>query len=186
VLRSIVASNHLDHPLPEAIVDDLFAIYRALILTAREEVQWRLSRILRGQTLPSDAVQWLIEHWDESDHIVNRLLRYPAPNSSIRQWAMDCYQNNCLPSRKSEILALLIDEDIPEFIRHESPDELAWAIFYSRLSKARKVQLIGHLVDRMTSPMLLDLAKRLGSAILIRAGIRSMKAKMKKERLTTA
>jgi hypothetical protein len=180
VLRSIIASNYFDRPLPESIVTDLFAIYRNLIFTTREEVQWCLSRILRGQILAPRAIQWLLEHWDESDHIANRLLRYPVPNLSIRQWAFDCYQNSRLPDRKSEILALLIDEDIPDFVQQEPPDELAWGIFYSRSSKARKVQLISALVDRMTSPVLLDLAKRLSSAALLLAGIRSMKDKDEK------
>lgn len=179
VLRSIIASNYFDRPLPEPIVSDLFAIYRALILTAREKVQWRLSRILRGQILALEAVQWLLEHWDESEHIINRLLRYPVTNSSIQKWAINCYQNNRLPNRKSEILALLIEEDIPDFLKHEPPDSLAWGIFYSRVSKVRKVQLISDLVNRMSSPVLVDLAKRLGSAVLVREGIRSMKVKIK-------
>jgi hypothetical protein len=74
---------------------------------------------------------------------------------------------------------LLIEEDIPDFLKHEPPDELAWGIFYSRVSKVRKVQLISDLVDRMSSPVLVDLAKRLGSAVLVREGIRSMKVKIK-------
>jgi hypothetical protein len=179
VLRSNIVASYFDRPLPEPTVNDLFAIYRALILTAREEAQWCLSRILRGQILSPEAVHWLLEHWNESDHIVNRLLRYPVPSPPIQQWAIDCYRKNRLPDRKSEILALLIGKDIPDFLQHEPPDELAWGVFYSRLSKARKVQLIAALVDRMTSPVLLDVAKRLSSAALLRAGIRSMKAKIR-------
>jgi hypothetical protein len=38
VLRAVIASYPTDHPLPEHIVDHLFAIYRTLILTTREEV----------------------------------------------------------------------------------------------------------------------------------------------------
>jgi hypothetical protein len=177
-LRAVIASNPVDRPLPGRIVDDLFAIYRTLILTAREEVQWCVSRILRGQTLAPEGIKWLLDHSRDSDHIVNRLLRYPTPNPFIRQWAMECYLDGHLADRKSELMALLIDEGIPDFLRQEPADELAWGIFYSRSPKEKKLQLLKTLINDMTSAVLLDLARRLDAVVLIRAGIRSMKVKL--------
>ncbi|MBI2872251.1 MAG: hypothetical protein HYY00_03570 [Chloroflexi bacterium] len=179
VLRAVIVSNPVDRPLPERIVDDLFAVYRALILTAREEVQWCVSRIVRGQALAPEGIQWLLDHWRDSDHVVNRLLRYPKPNPCIRQWAMECYRTRQLASRKSELMALLIDEDIPEFLRQEPADELAWSIFYAHLPQEHKVQLLKTLVNGMTSGVLLDLARRLDAVVLIRTGIKCMQVKLR-------
>jgi hypothetical protein len=76
-------------------------------------------------------------------------------------------------------MALLIDEDIPHFLRQEPADELAWGIFYARLSKAKKVQLLKTLISGMTSSVLLDLARRLDAVVLIRAGIKNMEGKLR-------
>ena len=83
-------------------MDDLFSIYQSLILSAREEVQRCLSRLLKDRTLSREAAAWLLGHWSESEHIVNRLLLYPQPTPPIVAWAAERYERGDLPDRRTE------------------------------------------------------------------------------------
>lgn len=60
------------------IVDQLFEIYQRFVFDRLEDIQWCVSAILRDMLLQKDQICWLLDHCKTSDHIVNRLLRYPV------------------------------------------------------------------------------------------------------------
>lgn len=60
-----------------------------------------------------DAV-WLCNNISKSQHILNRLLRYPALSKAITSWAKKHYFNKEYSSRRAELLSWILDED-PDF-----------------------------------------------------------------------
>jgi hypothetical protein len=166
VLRAqVVASEGLK--LPSRVVRDLFAIYCQLILASREELQWALSRLIRDQELTDEEVAWLIEHWRESHHLVNRLLRYPVPHSEVSAWARQCYTAGLLSDRKSELLAILILEDGIKAFAQEDPVILAWALVRVALPLEQKLDYLEALEPRLPGELIVDISCRLGDPRLI-------------------
>lgn len=152
--------------LPSPIVRDLFAIYRQLIFAGREELQWALSRLIRDQKLTDEEVAWLIEHWQESDHLVNRLLRYPVPHPKVAAWARQCYAAGLLSDRKSEVLALLILEDGIVPFAKEDPVVFAWALVRVALPLEQKLAHLEALA-RLPAEVIVDISCRLGDPRII-------------------
>ena len=167
VLRAVIKRAPENHRLPEHTVENVVAIYQELILRIGEDGQWCLSRLLLGQPVSDVALQWLIANWNASEHITNRLLRYPEKNVAIAAWARAQYEANTLANRKSEIIALLIDARIPAFTQHEPPEVLAWAIYYARTVVSAKVALLQPLISKLPVEMAIDLARRFDSKDLI-------------------
>lgn len=83
VLRSLVKSAQPTALRPHTI-DMLFRIYQQFIFRDNENVQWGVSVILKGKVLSDDAIDWLVENSNKSEHIVNRLLLYPEPTQRSR------------------------------------------------------------------------------------------------------
>ena len=123
VLRAVVLSGG-EQQLPARSVRRLVAIYQKLILDSREEVQWCLSRLLKGQVLDDDAVDWLVQHWVDSVHIVNRLLRYPKVHPRIVKWAKARYRASEVSDRRSEFIAILLSEAPTGDFEGEAPEVL--------------------------------------------------------------
>ena len=166
VLRAqIVASE--GRKVPSRVVRDLFAIYRQLILTGREELQWALSRLIRDQKLTDEEIAWLVERWRESDHLVNRLLRYPVPHPAVVAWARQCYAAGLLSDRKSELLALLIPEDGIAPFAKEDPVDLAWALLRVGIPVERKLAHLERLESWLPAALIADISLRLGDPRLI-------------------
>ena len=90
VLRALIVAGD-GRKLPPPTVRILFDIYREIIFKSREDMQWCLSRLIKDQTLDDVSVTWLIDHWSESTHIINRLLLYPKANPKITNW---CYRSS--------------------------------------------------------------------------------------------
>lgn len=166
VLRAVIVKGG-DQRLSVTTVRDLFAIYRRLILSAREETQWCLSRLIKGQKLDDADVSWLLSHWDHSEHIVNRLLLYPARHAKIEVWARERYAKRDIRNRQSEIIARLLDSDGLETFHEENAETLAWAVLRSRKTAKDKVRLFSALVPRLQCEMIVDFAIRLEAPGLI-------------------
>lgn len=166
VLRAQVVASE-GKKLPSRVVRDLFAIYRQLILAGREELQWALSRLIRDQKLTDGEIAWLVEHWRESDHLVNRLLRYPVPHPNVAAWARQCYAAGLLSDRKSELLALLIPEDGIAPFAKEDPVVLAWALVRLGIPLERKLAHLAALEPRLPAALIADISLRLGDPRLI-------------------
>jgi hypothetical protein len=141
VIRAIIVSHEARRFNP-AVVADLFEIYKARILSVSEPVQWCLSRIVKGQVLSEDAVQWLLDNQRRSPHIVNRLLDYPEGHPKIEAWAVEMYANGELRERLTDLLALLIHDSVPPVLKEGDPAAIIWAIFRSRTHDEVKKQLL--------------------------------------------
>lgn len=141
VIKAILRNNLLGHKLDSQTVGNLFYLYKTFIFHNNEEVKMCANSLIRFQQLDDKSVRWLISHWDKSGHSLNRLLRYPEKHPLISEWAKDIYQQGQLMERQSEVIALLIDENIPAFVK-EKDATIIWAIYYSRISDEAKQRLL--------------------------------------------
>jgi|WetSurMetagenome_2_1015567.scaffolds.fasta_scaffold62899_2 hypothetical protein len=170
VLRAIIIKAD-GHRLSPTTVRDLFAIYRQLILSAREEMQWCLSRLVKDQELDDADVSWLLSHWNESEHLVNRLLLYPVSHTLIDTWTRERYDRAELSHRKSELIARLLEVDDLAAFRNEDPTTLAWAVFRSRRIHESKVSALTTLVSGLDCETIVNFAIRLDAPELIRKAL---------------
>jgi hypothetical protein len=69
------------------------------------------NRTLNGIRLWPSAEQWLCDHVDLSEYILNRVLRYPVMSDVISTWASNNYVTGKYRSRRGELLSWIIDKD---------------------------------------------------------------------------
>lgn len=160
VLRSVVR-NVKASDLSTNITHKLFRIYQFLILTENDEIQWCMSALLKDQSLSEEDIDWLLKNYKQSNHIVNRLLRYPQPTSLIRTWASAVRHSNELSERRSEVLGLLLPEAFQELRSTEDADTLAWAIYYSHASDSERENMLTQIATVATLDSVLKVALRL-------------------------
>jgi hypothetical protein len=142
IIRSIIRQRCDDTRLGRTTTSLLFSLYRNYIFHHNEEVQWCVSTLIKDQILDDEYIEWLVAHYQETNHIVNRLLRYPERHKLIVRWATKVYKNNELNDRSSEIIALLIGDNIPDFINEANSNTVLWGIYYARSSAAIKRRLL--------------------------------------------
>ncbi len=73
------------------------------------------NNLIMNLTLDPNAEKWLCENVDQSELILNRLLRYPTKSKVISQWARKAALSDTYRSRRAEVTSWLIDED-PEHV----------------------------------------------------------------------
>ncbi len=166
VLRDIIRNNETTPRFSQKTTRVLFQIYQALIFKVPDDTKWAVSVLIKGQTLGESEIQWLIENYWKSVHILNRLLLYPEPNPLIEAWAECVYKANEFPDREAEIVALLIHNDIPAYVRCKNELKLE-AIARARISDSVKEALIKEFACLNTSDIVRDLALRLRRPSLI-------------------
>lgn len=171
VLRSQVVAAH-GVEIPVEIVRDLFAIFRRLILTSREEVQWILSRLVKDRRLTDDEVGWLIDNWKSSTHIVNRLLLYPVPNHNVLAWAEARYEDDSLSERLSELIAVLFPARGLGAFAGVDPLKLAWGIVRTSIEIEDKITAIETIVQHLPAEAIVKIAVKLNAPALIRTALR--------------
>jgi hypothetical protein len=130
------------------------------VFSDNNTIQWAVSTFIKDQHLDNEDIQWLVDNYEKSEHIVNRLLRYPIQNKLISEWANFIYYNGKLNSRLSEIISVLIDIDIPEYVE-DSTDQIMWAIYYSKCSNSIKKDLIIKHLNYEEYVSSLEVSKRL-------------------------
>lgn len=176
ILQNLVKKFPQENNLLEETVDKLFEIYKYFILSEKESIQWCVSSIIKGKELRDDAIDWLISNQLSSKHIVNRLLLYPKTHPKIKNWATEALSNDIFPERRSDLIALLIEDDQPKFLETENSSTIQWAIFKSRIPYEAKINLLNihsdfnsfqetmKIADRLDSPQILhNLLKKLES-----------------------
>jgi hypothetical protein len=166
VIRAILRNNPLDKNLDDQIILKLFFLFKNYIFHKNEETQACANNLLRFQCLDDESIKWLISNWEKSDHIQNRLLRYPKQNPIIFDWAKKIYQEGLLRERVSEVVGLLINDSVPYYVK-ENNDTLIWAIYYARVPNEVKERL---LIERFSMEYLNSLWKvavRLRSSLVI-------------------
>ncbi|WP_348623208.1 hypothetical protein ABFT51_19300 [Paenibacillus peoriae] len=161
VLKRIIKNRSSNKLFSKKLINDLFYIYQTFILTSTEEIQWAVSTLIKDQPLEDEQINWLIDNFEESEHIVNRLLRYPTSNRLITNWARQIVNERKLQERVSEVIGILIEDGIPENIK-ASNKNLMWAIYYSKVSEDEKRKLILKHLDYKDYSCAIDVAMRLG------------------------
>jgi hypothetical protein len=167
VLKRVLKNRKSVRKSDSSIVEDLFDLYKEFIFSKNEEVQWCVSTFIKGQILENEDINWLISNYKKSEHIINRLLRYPVYNDLVRNWAQRVYLNGELRGRLSEVIAILVTNDIPEFVDTNNTDVIIWAIYYAKCSDVTKQNLIREYTNLDVIDTTLEVAMRLGYPSII-------------------
>jgi len=176
VIRSIVRNRNTKQ-LSTKITHRLFNLYQIFVFSEREEIQWCVSAFLKDQLLISKDIDWLIENYSRSNHIVNRLLRYPRPTDAIRRWAEEVRSSALLLERHSEVLGLLLPERFQELRSTEDAAILAWGVYYARANDSEKEEMLMQMASIETVETVMDVAMRLHFPKPIRRLIAIIKSK---------
>jgi len=160
VMKAIVKDKH-DTELSSETISLLFRLYRHYIFDSRGEFQWCATSLLRGRQLLDSEVSWIITNWQESAHLINRLLRYPVAHASIVQWAKARYKARDLEDRKSELIGLLILDSIPSLVGREKKETLIWAVYYSRAKDRDKARMLESLFSAQDAESFIKVCIRL-------------------------
>ena len=180
VLRAVVRSGDPTALKPDTIAL-LFRIYQQFIFRENENVQWCASVILKGKILSDDAVDWLVQNSSKSEHIVNRLLLYPEPHPTIQRWAKRIYDEDRLPRRRSEVIALLLAQNSADLLaRNNDLNTFVWAVFKSHLERKQKLALLGKYSTFETFASVVEIADRLQSPELLRQVLTKLKREKEK------
>jgi hypothetical protein len=137
-------------PLEPRITDHLFELHALFVFDRLEDIRWCVSAILRDKALRPEQVRWLLEHATESEHVVNRLLRYPQYDPMIADWARATMKSNGLETRRAELLGRLIVDNLPSESGALPPETVLWGIYYSSVSHPVKQQLIERTISLET------------------------------------
>ena len=141
VLRAVLRNNPFGIEISNEAISKLFFLHQKFIFHKNEQVCACANMLVKSQRLDDESIAWVIANWEKSDHLLNRLLRYPENHHLIIQWATEIYQSGKLRDRKSEIIGILIGENIPAFVR-ESSNSIIWAIYYSKVPDEIKQKLL--------------------------------------------
>jgi hypothetical protein len=142
ILKYIIKYQNNGNDISSDTISKLFKLYKHYIFSKNDDIQWCVSVFIKDQILGDSEIEWLILNYKYTIHIVNRLLLYPRSHELIKGWAKIIYMNNEYPDRINNVVALLIDNDIPEFIKDIDSIDKIWAIYNSRISVDDKERLI--------------------------------------------
>jgi len=124
--------------------DKLFFVFKSLINEVNEKIAWSLSVTIKDIELSQENITWLIDNYEISEHIQNRLLRYPKPTKAITTWCDQRLKKKDLDNRYSELIGLKLNFDTNFTLKDKT--SLIWGIHYSKLSdKSKKELLLKHL-----------------------------------------
>ena len=157
-------------------ISSLFKLYKYFIFSESDEILWSSSSILKDLKLSKESINWLLENYEKSEHIVNRLLLYPEPNQEIQNWAKEMYLNRKITDRTYELIALLIDKDLPSYINDEDSNTILWAIFKSRIPKGRKINLLVKYCDLYSLESLIKISDRLETPKIVQGLLAKLKS----------
>ncbi|AET59453.1 hypothetical protein HPL003_13510 [Paenibacillus terrae HPL-003] len=160
ILKRIIKNRSSNEFFESSLINGLFYLYKCYIFTGSDEIQWAVSVFIKDQLLSDDDIKWLIDNCDDSEHLTNRLLRYPRENPLITEWAEQTYKSGDLSERLSEVVSLLIIDDVPSYVSVDSVT-LMWSIYYSKIEEGKKENLILKYLDFNDYSSALEIAERL-------------------------
>lgn len=160
VIRTIIKNFSDDDQFSTATVQNLFFLFQHFYLHRNENVQSCVNIYIKDQILEDQEVKWLTMNYHLSNHVINRLLRYPARNKNISSWALKVLKDNNFENRISEIISILIEDDVPKFIQ-ATPTQIIWAIYYAQISHNIKKHLLRERFCTKTFEDLFEVAERL-------------------------
>jgi len=169
--------NHLNcNDIDANILNKVFRVYQQLICDEPDEVCWKLSKLLKDRELLPEYIDWLLANYETSEHILNRILRYPVKNKAISQWAETAINNEELINRRAEIIGLILNFR-PKY-RHRDHQALAWGIYYSKLPADEKQRLLDKHFYADNLGELLKICEREGFPNLIAKWYQEITAQM--------
>jgi hypothetical protein len=142
-------------------IKKLFVIYKQLIFSQSDTLKWSVSSLMKNLPMDEKAIDWLIENYSSSEHILNRLLLYPLYNKKIYSWAEMMYKSNQHEKRLLDIIALLIYKDVPSFINNVDSNIILWAIYKSRVADSKKIFLLKKYSDINNISSVFEISDRL-------------------------
>lgn len=89
-------------------------VYYENLKLAKESVEntkKAINSIMRGVKLKEDEIQWLCDHSNQSEFILNRILRYHIKSKAISGWSQKNFEKDFARDRRSEITSWIIDEN---------------------------------------------------------------------------
>lgn len=161
ILKRVIKDNFSGRQFPREVLDKLFYLYKEFILSANEDIAWCLSVFLKDQVLSDDQVNWLILNAAKDEFILNRLLRYPIENSSIKEWALQSVDSNIIEGRESELYGILIKDRIPDVLQEKDRDKLAWGVYYSKTTRETKERLLLDIAGKSNYRSVCEISYRL-------------------------
>lgn len=172
VIRKIIRYQN-EPKLKSQTVSKLFKIFKHYIYHKNEEVQNCVNSLLIDRKLLDSELHWIIENYTKSEHFLNRLLRYPNHHNLLEKWANTMYLSEKLTERKAEIIALLIQDKIPEIVQKEHIDTLIWSVYYAKVPLKIKATLLEELflqeeLNCYTLNSLIDICKRLNLELVLK------------------
>lgn len=142
LIRSQCDNSFIDN----STSDKLFFVFKSIINEVNETIAWSLSVTIKDLELSQKNIDWLIDNYEVSEHIKNRLLRYPKPNKAITAWCDQRLKKKDLNNRLSELIGLRLNFD-PDFTLKDKTS-LIWGIHYSKLpDKNKKELLLNHMTN---------------------------------------
>lgn len=139
-LLKLIKHHSQFQKLETETIDKMFFVFKSLIIDSKEELAWKLTVLLKERELSEEQICWLIDYYDKSSHIQNRLLRYPALNKKISDWAYRCLNNGELNNRISELIALQLNFN--KKFKHKNKVAFVWGIHFSQLNENEKKNLL--------------------------------------------
>jgi len=139
-LLKLIKHHSQIQKLETETIDKMFFLFKSLIINAKEELAWKLTVLIKERELSEEQICWLIDYYDKSVHIQNRLLRYPALNKKISDWGYRCLSNGELNNRISELIALQINFN--KKFRHKNKVAFVWGIHFCQLNENDKKALL--------------------------------------------
>jgi len=177
VIKILIKKRPDDVEIDNETVNKLFFLYKRYIFHNNIEVQWSVSVFIKSRCLDEYNIKWLIYNYRKSEHIVNRLLLYPHKHPLITKWAEKIYKNKELNKRKSEVIALLIDNEIPNFVEEKCNDSIIWAIYYSKATGETKKKLLKKNYSLDSLPSILEVCQRLGYASTVKFILKKLRVR---------
>jgi hypothetical protein len=176
VIKNILRNNPFLYVPDSNTVSKLFLLFKRFVFHKNDDICSCVNMLIWNRYLKNEEVYWLISNWQRSEHILNRILRYPEINPLIVEWAKDNYQANELTDRKTELSAILIEDKESPFVN--KIDEMAiWAIYYSRLPDEAKQNKLIENYSEITSSAIWEVARRLAFQNVIEYMKTKVKAK---------
>ena len=137
-------------------------------------MRWKVSALIKDQLLSAGAVNWLLEHQDESPHIENRLILYPRYRECVAEWARRKYVAGEHHDRRHRFIAQFVKTEIPKEAAPEDSSVLVWAIYHAHIPDGRKINLIVEVLKPESVESVIKVAHYLRSPRLVRAAIRRL------------
>lgn len=142
-------------------VDKLFFLFETFIFHSNPLVQESVNIYLKNQELKDVQIEWLILNFQRSEHVVNRLLRYPTNHRLIALWGSRVISINALPGRTSELISFLIEEGDHSVYSQVSDQNIIWGVYYAKISDERKKALLRAMFAESLFADLLKVCERL-------------------------